>query len=114
MSAMNSRRGPRPHPQIHLPPLSAAYALTLVDILDRIIDAVWRTHGDRMTDLLDLRRASQRPSQGNCGAKMGEGDAGGINGGGRDNGECSGHDLGYDDLDERERPAGGLDDDEIF
>jgi hypothetical protein len=111
MSTMSPRRGPRPHPQIHLPPLGAAYALTLVDILDRISDAIWRAHGDRMTHLLDLRRASlRRPSRGSCGANMGEGDAGGIEGeGGGDSG-----DLGYDDHDERERAGDAASDDEIF
>ena len=31
----------RRHAQIHLPPLDAGYALTLVDIFDRAIDATW-------------------------------------------------------------------------
>lgn len=45
----------RPHAQIHLPPLDAAYALTLVDILERAIAAIWRTHGEAMADLRGLR-----------------------------------------------------------
>jgi hypothetical protein len=50
-----TRRAPLPHARIHLPPLSADYALTLVAILERAIRAVWRAHGDRMAELLALR-----------------------------------------------------------
>jgi hypothetical protein len=50
----------RRHAQIHLPPLDAGYALTLVDIFERAIDAIWRAHGDRMADLSNLRAAVQR------------------------------------------------------
>ena len=49
---MNPRR---PHAQIHLPPLSSDYALTLVDILERAITAIWNTHGDGMSNLQALR-----------------------------------------------------------
>ena len=49
---MNPRR---PHAQIHLPPLSADYALTLVDIFERAITAVWNAHGDAMSNLCALR-----------------------------------------------------------
>lgn len=59
---MRRRRRPRPHPQIHLPPLGAGYALTLVDIFERAIAAIWRAHGDQMTQLLELRRATADPS----------------------------------------------------
>ena len=45
----------RPHAQIHLPPLSAHDALNLVDLLERAITAVWRTHGDDMADLQAAR-----------------------------------------------------------
>jgi hypothetical protein len=45
------------HAQIHLPPLDAGYALTLVDIFERAIEAVWRAHGHRMAELRDLRAA---------------------------------------------------------
>jgi hypothetical protein len=55
---MRQRRRPRPHPQIHLPPLGAGYALTLVEIFERAIAAIWRAHGDQMTELLELRRAT--------------------------------------------------------
>jgi hypothetical protein len=45
----------RRHAQIHLPPLDAGYALTLVDIFERAIEAIWRAHGERMTVLAHLR-----------------------------------------------------------
>lgn len=45
----------RPHAQVHLPYLGPDDALTLVGILERVIDAVWRTHGDAMADLLALQ-----------------------------------------------------------
>ena len=45
---MNPRR---PHAQIHLPPLDAGYALTLVDIFERAITAIWNAHGDSMANL---------------------------------------------------------------
>lgn len=44
-----------PRAQILLPPLSADFALTLVDILEQIVTAIWKAHGDRMTDLQALR-----------------------------------------------------------
>lgn len=47
-----------PHAQIHLPPLDAGYALTLVDIFERAIAAIWRAHGDRMAELLEMRGAT--------------------------------------------------------
>jgi hypothetical protein len=50
----------RPHAQIHLPPLSADYALTLVDIFERATEAVWRAHGEEMTHLRDLRALHAR------------------------------------------------------
>jgi hypothetical protein len=49
---MNPRR---PHAQIHLPPLDAGYALTLVDIFERAITAIWNAHGDSMANLRALR-----------------------------------------------------------
>jgi hypothetical protein len=45
----------RPHAQIHLPPLSADYAITLVDIFERAITAIWNAHGDAMSSLIALR-----------------------------------------------------------
>lgn len=50
----------RPHTQIHLPPLSADYALTLVGIFERAIEAVWRAHGPAMGHLLQLRADQER------------------------------------------------------
>ena len=58
---MTPRRRPLRHPQIHLPPLSAGYALTLVDVFERAIAAIWRAHGNRMAELLEMRRAAARP-----------------------------------------------------
>ena len=52
-----------PHAQIHLPPLDAGYALTLVAILERAIDAIWRAHGHGMAELQTLRAEAQRASQ---------------------------------------------------
>lgn len=49
---MNPRR---PHAQIHLPPLSSDYALTLVDIFERVITAIWHAHGDGMSNIQALR-----------------------------------------------------------
>jgi hypothetical protein len=45
----------RRHAQIHLPPLDAGYALTLVDLFERAIAAIWRAHGERMAELAHLR-----------------------------------------------------------
>jgi hypothetical protein len=53
-------RSHRRHAQIHLPPLDAGYALTLVDIFERAIEAIWRAHGHRMAELRDLRAARDR------------------------------------------------------
>ena len=49
MMRRRSRR--RPHPQLHLPSLSAHEALLLVAVCERIISAVWRAHGEIMTDV---------------------------------------------------------------
>ena len=55
---MTSRR---PHAQIHLPPLSADYALTLADIFERTITAIWNAHGDAMSNLSALRGDRTKP-----------------------------------------------------
>jgi hypothetical protein len=60
---MKSHRRPVRHAQIHLPPLGAGYALTLVDIFERAIAAIWRAHGDRMAELLEMRRAAAESPQ---------------------------------------------------
>jgi hypothetical protein len=49
------------HAQIHLPPLDAGYALTLVGIFERAIDAIWRAHGHSMSELQALRAQAARP-----------------------------------------------------
>ena len=52
-----AKRTRPPHAQIHLPPLTADQALLLVNLLDRAIAAIWRTHGEQMADL----RAGEDP-----------------------------------------------------
>lgn len=47
--------------QIHLPPLDAGYALTLVGIFERAIDAIWRAHGESMAELRARRANAARP-----------------------------------------------------
>ncbi|MFH0798700.1 MAG: hypothetical protein V2A66_00805 [Pseudomonadota bacterium] len=42
----------QPHAQIHLPTLDAPEALLLVEILERAVQAIWRTHGPSMADHL--------------------------------------------------------------
>ena len=57
---------PRRHAQIHLPPLDAACALTVVDLLQRAILAIRRAHGDRMDDLDALRATARRRRSCEC------------------------------------------------
>ena len=40
------------HAQVHFPPLTGEEALLVVNLLDRVITALYRTHGDAMADLL--------------------------------------------------------------
>jgi hypothetical protein len=49
------RRPPPPHAQIHLPPFDTSSALTIVDVFERAIAAIWRAHGDAMADLQAAR-----------------------------------------------------------
>jgi hypothetical protein len=42
-----------PHAQLHLPVLSPDEALVFVNILDRLIAAIWRAHGPAMAARLD-------------------------------------------------------------
>lgn len=56
---MKPRRRSSRHAQIHLPPLDAGYALTLADIFERAIAAIWPAHGDHMAELLQLREAAR-------------------------------------------------------
>jgi hypothetical protein len=60
---MKSRRPARRHAQVHLPPLDAGYALTLVNIFERAIEALWRAHGDRMAQLLQQREQAARAAR---------------------------------------------------
>ncbi len=58
-------RAPPRHAIIHLPALTADEALLLVHILDRIHDAIWRTHGNAMQlrrDQLAGLRPASRPT----------------------------------------------------
>jgi len=48
------------HAQIHLPPLSAIEALTIVTILERAVAAIWRAHGDDMEQLRSARELEAR------------------------------------------------------
>ena len=52
----------QPHAQFHLPPLDAGEALLLVEILERAVQAIWRTHGPSMADhLAGLRVDTPKP-----------------------------------------------------
>ena len=53
---MNRRR----HAQLHLPPLSAHEALTVVAILERTIAAIIRAHGDDMQRQRDMSQHEAR------------------------------------------------------
>lgn len=55
------RRTPRPHAQIHLPPLDSHQALLLVDLLERTSRALWRAYGDAMADRLAAIGAETGP-----------------------------------------------------
>ena len=47
---LTSRQVRLPYAQVRLPSLSTDDALTLVDILERIVEAIWRGHGDAMAE----------------------------------------------------------------
>lgn len=47
-----ARRPVRRHARIHLSPLDPDQAVVLVNILEKVIEAVWRAHGDAMADYL--------------------------------------------------------------
>ena len=53
----------RRHPQLHLPPLDAECALTVVAILERAIAAIWRAHGDRMAEVLRTAGTAHPPAE---------------------------------------------------
>jgi hypothetical protein len=51
---------------IHLPRASAAEIVAIIDVLDQILEQLWREHGDDITDFMladrrrrDLERAQQ-------------------------------------------------------
>lgn len=50
---MSPRRPPPPHAQAHLPALDGADALLVVNILQRVTDAIWRAHGPAMQASLE-------------------------------------------------------------
>ena len=62
-----SRRRHR-HAQVHFPPLTGQEALLIVNLLDRVITALYRTHGDAMADLLACVDPGSlaRPNPGDC------------------------------------------------
>jgi hypothetical protein len=45
-------RGDTHHTQLHLPPLAGGDALLVVNILERIVEAIWRAHGEAMAEAL--------------------------------------------------------------
>ncbi len=57
---MTHRRQP-PSAHIRLPPLAADEALRLVAFLERVTDAIWRAHGEQMSERL-LDRAVRHPT----------------------------------------------------
>jgi hypothetical protein len=58
----------RRYAQIHLPPLDVHEALLVVAVCEKIIDAVWRAHGETMEEYQATRAAPKTP------APSGEGD----------------------------------------
>ena len=42
----------KPRISLTLPPLDAYDALLVVDVLESVIQALWRVHGDHMADIL--------------------------------------------------------------
>ena len=50
----------RRHAQIHLPPLSARDALVVVDVLQRAIAAIERTHGGEMRSRREMQEIEAR------------------------------------------------------
>jgi len=52
--------GLKQRPSVCLPPLDAYDALLVADVLERIIAALWRAHGDHMADIL-ARRGIETP-----------------------------------------------------
>jgi hypothetical protein len=58
------RRPSRRHAQLHLPPLSTDEATLVIAILERLLRAIWRVHGDAISDReASLGIETQRPSE---------------------------------------------------
>ncbi len=55
---MSPRKPPPPHPQAHLPALDGHSALLVVNILERISNAIWRAHGHSMQATLEQARTT--------------------------------------------------------
>lgn len=55
---MSPRRPPPPHAQAHLPALDGEDALLVVNILQRVADAIWRAHGPAMHASLEEARCN--------------------------------------------------------
>ena len=66
-SLLWSRRRHR-HAQVHFPPLTGHEALLIVNLLDRVITALYRTHGDAMAALLACVGTDNlaKPDPGDC------------------------------------------------
>lgn len=54
---MSPRRPPPPHASVHFPSLDGHEALLLVNILDRLISAIWHAHGPAMRATLEAVHA---------------------------------------------------------
>jgi hypothetical protein len=50
----------RRHAQLHLPPLSARDALTLLAVLERAVAAIERAHGQEMRVLREMQQLEAR------------------------------------------------------
>jgi hypothetical protein len=48
----------RPYLQLQIPPLCGDSALLVVNLLDRIIHAIWQLHGEAMIEILNDVHAS--------------------------------------------------------
>lgn len=55
-----SQQSELPYAHVRIPPLSADDALTLVGILEHILAAIWKAHGDAMAEL-QARRGIETP-----------------------------------------------------
>ena len=60
---MSPPRAPVPHASVQLPPLNGHEALIVVNILERLISAIWCAHGPAMQATLEDVYASVLPSR---------------------------------------------------